>query len=206
MKKIFYIIIAIALLSSCTKWGYVDTGVHDEKQHANKTMYEYFQTDSYNWKIVKQLVDKAGLKELFNGEDPAHKKIMFLGLVDNTVKSWMLKNGYQSVSVIPAAECKKLLLSYVFDEVHLRDDVPQGDRGKMGTDGQGGVSLTSIGGNKVWLYAEYASYQISSIIIKSLVSVDLTTGNTGYIATSNIFVKNGLVHSLDDGFILGDFK
>lgn len=205
MKKIYYIII-IALLSSCTKWGYVDTGVHDPNQHVNKTMYEYFQTDSYNWKLVKQLVDKAGLKELFNGEDPAHKKIMFLGVVDNTIKAWMLKNGYKSVSVIPTAECKKLLLSYVFDDMHLRDDVPQGNRGKMGTDEQGGVSLTSIGGNKVWLYAEHTGYQISSIIIKSLVSVDLTTGNTAYIATSNILVKNGLVHSLDDGFILGDFK
>lgn len=207
MKKYIVILGMIALLSACTDWGYVDTGVHDVNLHANRTMYEYFQTDDYNWKLTREMIDRAELRDLFEGKDSKHPRIMFLGIVSNTIEAWMLKHQYRTVDDVPVEECRNLILSYVFDDIQHREAVPVGERGQTLSENKGGVVLASLNKNKVWLYAQKTTYNnIGSLKITSLISITLNTGNTGYIASSEIIVKNGLVHSLDDGFILGEFK
>lgn len=207
MKKYILILTTISLFFSCTDWGYKDTGVHDVNRHANKTMYEYFQTDDYNWKLTREMIDKAEIQDIFQGTNAKYKKIMFLGIVNNTIEAWMRKRQYKTLDDVSKEECKNLILSYVFTDIQNREKVPVGKRGQTLDKNQGGIMLTSINGNKVWLYARKDTYQnISSLKITSLISITMNTGNTGYIASSEIIVKNGLVHSLDDGFILGEFK
>lgn len=207
MKKYILILTTIGLFFSCTDWGYKDTGVHDVNRHANKTMYEYFQTDDYNWKLTREMIDKAEIQDIFQGTNAKYKKIMFLGIVNNTIEAWMRKRQYKTLDDVSKEECKNLILSYVFTDIQNREKVPVGKRGQTLDKNQGGIMLTSINGNKVWLYARKDTYQnISSLKITSLISITMNTGNTGYIASSEIIVKNGLVHSLDDGFILGEFK
>ena len=96
MKKVYYVFIVLnCILASCgTDYGFIDTGVSET--HENETMYEYFQTDLYNWTLVKRMIDKAGLKAMFNGEDPNYKEIMFLGPVDNSMRAWMWDNRYHA--------------------------------------------------------------------------------------------------------------
>ncbi len=59
MKRIYSIAIVLLgfIVTSCgTDYGFIDTGL--SKTHEEKTMYEYFQTDSYNWSLVKQIMGK----------------------------------------------------------------------------------------------------------------------------------------------------
>ena len=203
MKKVYYVFIVLnCILASCgTDYGFIDTGVSET--HENETMYEYFQTDLYNWTLVKRMIDKAGLKAMFNGEDPNYKEIMFLGPVDNSMRAWMWDNRYQTVEDMDAELCKKLILRYVFNSVYEREKVPV----KLSETGDGGVNLTGLAGNLVWFYSMKEPFLDNpNVMITSLELLMKDNGQKAYIASSGIKVKNGMVHSLDDSHKIGNIN
>ncbi|WP_455786054.1 hypothetical protein [Butyricimonas faecihominis] len=203
MKKVYYVFIVLnCILASCgTDYGFIDTGVSET--HENETMYEYFQTDLYNWTLVKRMIDKAGLKAMFNGEDPNYKEIMFLGPVDNSMRAWMWDNRYQTVEDMDAELCKKLILRYVFNTVYEREKVPV----KLSETGDGGVNLTGLAGNLVWFYSMKEPFLDNpNVMITSLELLMKDNGQKAYIASSGIKVKNGMVHSLDDSHKIGNIN
>ena len=201
MKRIYSISIVLLgfIVTSCgTDYGFIDTGL--SKTHEEKTMYEYFQTDSYNWSLVKQMVDRAGLKSMFNGEESDYKEIMFLGPVDNTIRRWMWDHEYREVEEIDAALCRKVILRYVFNKVYEREDVPE----KTSETGDGGVNLVAAANNPVWFYSVKTPFQDNpNVMITSLELVMKDNGQKAYIASSGIKVKNGMLHSLDDSHKIG---
>ena len=201
MKKVYYVFIVLnCILASCgTDYGFIDTGVSET--HENETMYEYFQTDLYNWTLVKRMIDKAGLKAMYNGEDPNYKEIMFLGPVDNSMRAWMWDNRYQTVEDMDAELCKKLILRYVFNTVYEREKVPV----KLSETGDGGVNLTGLAGNLVWFYSMKEPFLDNpNVMITSLELLMKDNGQKAYIASSGIKVKNGMVHSLDASQKIGN--
>ena len=203
MKKVYYVFIVLnCILASCgTDYGFIDTGVSET--HENETMYEYFQTDLYNWTLVKRMIDKAGLKAMFNGEDPNYKEIMFLGPVDNSMRAWMWDNRYQTVEDMDAELCKKLILRYVFNTVYEREKVSV----KLSETGDGGVNLTGLAGNLVWFYSMKEPFLDNpNVMITSLELLMKDNGQKAYIASSGIKVKNGMVHSLDDSHKIGNIN
>ena len=203
MKKVYYVFIVLnCILASCgTDYGFIDTGVSET--HENETMYEYFQTDLYNWTLVKRMIDKAGLKAMFNGEDPNYKEIMFLGPVDNSMRAWMWDNRYQTVEDMDAELCKKLILRCVFNTVYEREKVPV----KLSETGDGGVNLTGLAGNLVWFYSMKEPFLDNpNVMITSLELLMKDNGQKAYIASSGIKVKNGMVHSLDDSHKIGNIN
>ena len=56
----------LSLFSSCTKYDFVETG--KAKGYHDTTMWEYFQTDSYNWSYLVYMAKRAGLEDLFQGK------------------------------------------------------------------------------------------------------------------------------------------
>lgn len=199
MKNIYSLLLISLFISSCTKWGYIDTGLSEG--HADKTMYEYFKADPYNWTLVKEMVDKAELVDMFNGKSPQYDNIMFLGPVDNSVRKWMYDNKYRKVADVPKELCKELIMRYVVRKVYQREEVPVGE-----PEHSGGVDLTAEAGNTIWLYAEHTPYQNDATLMMiqlKLVMQDI--GAKAFIASSGIQVKNGVVHSLDDTHWIGNF-
>jgi len=194
MKNIL-IIILVVFFSSCTKTGYIDTGLSTSNE--NETMYKYFESDTYNWKLVKEMIDKAELKEMFNGKS----KIMFLGPVDNSVRKWMWDNKYETVSDVPVELCKKIILRYTFDKVYERELVP------VGTNTDGGVILTAKASNKVRLFSLKTPYNGNpNLLITTLRINMIDVGQQGFIASSGIKKLNGVIHSLDDTHKIGDIN
>ena len=203
MKKLCIVLLVGLLFSSCTKWEYIDTGI--SKDHKDITMYDYFQTDTYNWGILKEMVDKAGMADIFKGNDSSHSRIMFLGPVDNSLRKWMWDNGFQSVETIPADICKKIVGRYVFDKEYAREEVPVGEMGIGDDYANGGVWLQGLAGNRVWFYSEKEAYNgISDLLVTTLFAYMDDTKEKAFIASSGINVKNGVVHSLDDTHKIGD--
>lgn len=153
--------------------------------------------------LVKRMIDKAGLKAMFNGEDPNYKEIMFLGPVDNSMRAWMWDNRYQTVEDMDAELCKKLILRYVFNTVYEREKVPV----KLSETGDGGVNLTGLAGNLVWFYSMKEPFLDNpNVMITSLELLMKDNGQKAYIASSGIKVKNGMVHSLDDSHKIGNIN
>lgn len=149
------------------------------------------------------MLDKAGLKAMFNGEDPNYKEIMFLGPVDNSMRAWMWDNRYQTVEDMDAELCKKLILRYVFNTVYEREKVPV----KLSETGDGGVNLTGLAGNLVWFYSMKEPFLDNpNVMITSLELLMKDNGQKAYIASSGIKVKNGMVHSLDDSHKIGNIN
>ena len=53
-------LLVLSLFSSCTKYDFVETG--KATSYHDTTMWEYFQTDSYNWSYLVYMTKRAGSK------------------------------------------------------------------------------------------------------------------------------------------------
>lgn len=212
-------------LSACTNWNYIDTGVHDPNEHTSKSMMQYLTEHPNNFYLTTAIIQRAGLTELFEGKDPEHPKVMFIAPTKYAIMAGMIRKGYAKtplkdkegkidsfdfltdVQNIPPDVCKSIILSYTFDKVYLRDEFPQGKRGEGNNLMQDGEVLTSINGNKVWFYRQATAYGIySNIEVNTIIGIEMDTKSDLYLASTDITVKNGVVHANVDGFMIKDLK
>lgn len=76
--------------TGCTKYDFVETG--KAQSHLDKTMWEYFQTDDYNWSGLVLLIKRAGLEDLFQGKDTQYgPKFTFLGITNHSLRRYLYK-------------------------------------------------------------------------------------------------------------------
>ena len=74
-------LLVLSLFSSCTKYDFVETG--KATSYHDTTMWEYFQTDSYNWSYLVYMTKRAGLEDLFQGTNTQYgPNITFLGITN----------------------------------------------------------------------------------------------------------------------------
>ena len=77
MMKIFYVFLVLwVVFTGCDNDFYHDSGLADGKHDC--TMWEYLQTDHYNWDSVIVMIEHAGLKDVFDGTNPEFQQITFL--------------------------------------------------------------------------------------------------------------------------------
>lgn len=80
MRKILFILVVAGVFMACgTKYDYIDTGVCGEEFRGN--MYEYLQSNHYDWDSIVKIIDRAGLREMFEKED-----FTFLGPSNITIR------------------------------------------------------------------------------------------------------------------------
>lgn len=196
MRVFLFLILAISAMISCnTDYNYIDSGtcngVHD------CTMWEYLQGDPYNWDSTCVMIEHAGLVDLFKGEEE-HKELMFFGPTSHSIRYFLYEYGYERISDLPSDWCKETILRHVVDTVLLRDEVPTGENyATLEGRRSGGIELTALGGNKIWLYTEHSSYEgvaNAGPVILHLMSLDNQSNIP--IASTNIQTTTGVVHSL----------
>ena len=73
-------------------------------------------------------MEQAGpeVVRLFEGKDPEHSEITFLGPTNHSIRRYMLDNEIERISDMDPEECKYLILQCVLDGKIYRDDVPRG--------------------------------------------------------------------------------
>lgn len=215
------------LLAACTNWNYIDTGVHDPNQYVNSSMYEYLKQNSDQFYLTTAIIDRAGLKDLFEGKDPNHKSVMFIAPTKYAIMAGMMRMEYtktplkdeqgkvvsfdflKDIENIPVDVCKSIILSYTFDKVYLRDQFPIGKRGdgkeqKLMQDGE---VMTSLNGNKIWFYCQQTPYgNFADIHLNTIVGIEMGTMTDLYLVSTDHVVKNGVVHGNVDGFVIKDLK
>ena len=203
MKNFLIGIIAVLGIASCTtNYDIKDSGVANGKH--DMTMYEYFQTDSYNWDSLLVLIDRAGLQDLFEGKREGFEDITFWGPTGHSIRRWMLENDIKDLRTVDPAECERLVLAHVVKGRTMRDDIPRGTVNTEGT--SGGMTMTgSDNDNQMWVYTEQLPYNgvigVGAVVIK-IRSLRTTTDID--TASSNIETNTGVVHSLHPNYTLGE--
>lgn len=218
MRKWLFYIAAVVVLASCgTKYNYTDTGVCE--QHFPGNMYEYLQSNHYDWDSIVKIIDRAGLKEMFENED-----FTFLGPTNITIRKWFywdrtngvggtdkgyVLHGYKSIRQLPVALCRKIVYCHVIDKMVLREDVPVATYDEAKVRNGGGERFATRWGNRLWLWTDVEPYmnidEMGPTILSmaSLDKQDEKITDIG-IASVDILPTNGVVHSLPYSYNLGD--
>ena len=218
--------------TGCTKYDFVETG--KAQSHLDKTMWEYFQTDDYNWSGLVLLIKRAGLEDLFQGKDAQYgSKFTFLGITNHSLRRYLYKtygkkaDGSESVEgAIEPSElsdeetmkliermdvetARKLILDCVIPrEALLLEDFPTGRKSTNAESviGTGGKLYTMASGKKLWLYTFRDAYaNVPEAGANRLHIVYPETKVTRDIASHNIQTRTGVVHSLQYDFTPGEF-
>ena len=106
------------------------SGVCEEEFRGN--MYEYLQSNHYDWDSIVKIIDRAGLREMFEKEE-----FTFLGPTNITIRKWFfwdkiggvgetdkeyVIHGYKSIQRVPVEICRKIVLSHVIEGIVARDE------------------------------------------------------------------------------------
>lgn len=226
MKYVVFIGILFLLTSCNTKYNIIDTGLVNGKFDGN--MYEYLQSNSYDWDSTRLMIEKADLVDLFEGKRTGYEQITFFGPTNHSIRRYMLDNGITSIAEMDRDFCYEMIMKCIVKGKHMRDDIPSGkpavngasddnwnssdeDEGESGGvndkyQGTGGVVFTGEMNNRFWIYSFQESYNhVAGVGAIVLYIVSLETGGTKIdVASTNIEPTNGVVHSLHYNFTLGD--
>ncbi len=202
MKRIYLgILLSMLMFSACTKNGFIKTGLSDGRFDGN--MMEYFKAHSYDWDSTVLLIEKAELVDLFEGKED--KEITFFGPTNHSIRKWMLATGVEAISELEADFCRETLLRYVIVGKFMRNDIPEGRQATSGVYGDGGITLTTKKGNKIWAFTFVDSYNgVEGMGATRLYITSVDKEKKIDIASTNIESDNGVVHSLHYNHQFGD--
>ena len=202
MKNIGLLLILFSLFSCETKYNYIDTGLANGR--FDGTMYDYLHSSSYDWDSTLLLVERAGLRDLFQGKQTGYEKMTFFGPTNLSILRWMIEQEYDAIQDIPVEVCRDMLLKHVVAGVHKRDDSPRGEQILGQTQGEGGEVFTNAFGTKFWIYSFRNTYHdipdVGPVYLK-IISFDSRAMID--VASTDIETDNGFVHSLDYSYTLG---
>ena len=92
MKQFILLGILLSAFVSCTKYNQIDTGLAKAKFNGN--MYEYFQSNSYDWDSLLVLIEYTGVKEYFTGEKEGYENITFFGPTNHSIRRKMFEKSH----------------------------------------------------------------------------------------------------------------
>lgn len=207
-------------LCSCTKYQYIDTGKANGVHEC--TMWEYFHTDSYNWDSTILMIERAGLRPLFDGTGQ-YKQITFFGLTNLSIERHIQnhnkrlqptdKTYWHGVNDIPVSECKDILEKLVVPVRFMLDDVPEGQRVQGVEDGvavwlerDGMVCQCVRGSLFVWTVKEaFGGVEDAGAAVLYMASRNMNGTAAERVASTNIQTDNGVVHALNYDFRFVNF-
>ncbi len=76
MRSIVFSVVVLFLFSCNTKYNIIDTGLANGKFAGN--MYEYLQSNHYDWDSTVLMIKKADLVDLFEVKRAGYETITFL--------------------------------------------------------------------------------------------------------------------------------
>ena len=193
----------VFVAGGCTKDQFIKSGL--SKGRFDGSLLEHMEAPghSYDWDSTALMVRHAGEKmvRLFEGQDPDHPEITFLGPTNHSIRRYMLENNIERVADMDPLWCEEVLLRHVLDRKLYRDDIPRGK--KAGGIIEGGMECLSLGGKGIYLFTMRGSYgtvqeagavRIYCVVKGTNVDID--------IASSNIEPNHCVVHSLGYNFTL----
>lgn len=214
--RIVLICAVVATFGSCTKYNYIDGGLSDGNHDC--TMWEYFHTDSRNWDSTILMIERAGLRSLFDGTGE-YQQITFFGLTGLSIERHIRNHNiglkptdsqyWRGVNDIPPAQCRDIIQKLVVPGRFMLKDVPRGTR-LQATEGgvtvwkeTGGMECQTLGGGKLFVWTQRDSYneiEDTGAFTLWIASRNQTGTSNERIASTDIRTTTGVVHSLNYDF------
>lgn len=202
--RIILIALSLLCLFSCeTKYNYIDTGLAQEKFDGNT--WEYLHSNHYDWDSVIVMIERAGMVDLFEGQQAGYEEFTFLGPTNFSILRYMMRNNLESISQIPVEDCQDFIKRHVIAGVHERDSIARGEKLLGMVQGNGGEVMTTLAGSQLWVYTIQGSYEdIPDVGAVEIHVTSLETQTETMVASSNIKTNTGVVHSLSYNYTLGE--
>ena len=197
MRSIFIIMVSILFVACDPVDNYIDTGIVQTKHDC--TIWKYLHTNSYDWDSVVVMIEHADMVELFDSEE----NITFWGPTNHSIRRYLLDNEYTRVSDLSPLFCKTILEKHIVKGKYMKSDVDfrvPDISGKI----VGGTDLTTVGGNILRAYREKEEYAgVAYAGPEVLYMYSLTARKPVPLASADIECNNGVVHSLNYNYRLG---
>ena len=199
------------MLSACTQQNVINTGVSSPYHDCN--IMDYLRSDKYNWELTVQMIEHAGLTDLFEGRVDTLPEITFWGIPSYSIQRFIfdsqenedIETVYTKVTEIPQSLCREFLLKHVTKGKILKADIAyKNKKYEINEEGQdGGTWITCLAGNRFIAYREGSDY--GGVPDAGSVSLKCWSFKWGKIpmASPDIQPTNGVVHALNYSYRLG---
>ena len=214
--KTLHVILAVGLAAWCMscdpKQDVIYTGVSDP--HFDGTMMDYLRSDERNWDLTVEMIERADLVDLFEGQVDTLPEITFFAPPAYSIQRFIWesqeepKDGetYESVADIPVEKCRSYILRCVAKGKYLKEDI--GFRNEsyrlMDPEQDGGTLFEMLDGNLVRACEEKSDWKgVPDIGPVTLQLWSVTQQIEVPVASPDIQPTNGVVHALSYGFDSG---
>ena len=195
MKHMKKILIGLSMCIVCfactTKQEVIDGGV--ASPYYDGTIMEYLRSNSEQWGYTVQMIERAGLTDLF-------RYVMYCKY------DGVSEEMYDSIDEMPVDLCRELILKHVVVGKYLKEDIGfrNMDYAIYAEEQDGGTTFTCIGENQVIAYLERDTYKgIPEAGAIEMFLYSVTVGKMIPLATPNIQPKNGVVDAWNYGYECG---
>ena len=196
----------ILLAFGCdTKQDWYDGGV--SSPYHDCSMLEYMRSDEYNYKLTVEMIERAGLTDLFEGRVDTLPEITFLAPMSNTVLVYLLDNDMKQVSEMEPKACREILLKHVLKGKLLKSDFAYRDPGYQITNPNqtGGTRVTTLGGNRLIVYRDKSVWGgVPDVGPETMYVFSITADVQVPLSSPDIQPLNGVVHALNYNYALGN--
>ena len=208
MKALQYIWMCICILpflAGCdTKQDWIDTGI--ASPYHDCSIMEYLRRDKYNWVLTVEMIERADLTDLFEGNDPDYKEITFFAPPSYSVLRYLWDDNKEAVNELTPEFCREMILNHVVKGKILKSDIAYRNPDYSITDSNqdGGTDLMCLGGNRLKIYVDKSPYAgVPDAGPETLYLYSFSVRNHVPLATPDIQPLNGVVHALNYNYILG---
>lgn len=213
MKNIFISLgIGIMCLACTTKQEIIDGGICSP--YFDGSVMEYLRSNTEQWGYTVQMIERAGLTDLFEGGVDSVRQMTFFAPPSFAVYRYLMDCKYDGTSDqrferiedMPVELCRELILKHVVIGKYLKADIGfrNMEYGIYAPEQNGGTAFTCIGGNRVIAYLERNSYKgVPEAGAVEMFLYSYTVGKMIPMATPDIQPRNGVVHALNYGYDFG---
>lgn len=208
MKTLYMLIsgLFLALLNACEPVQKVIGEDTLASPYVDCSMMQYLRNNPYNWDWTVEMIERAGLTDMFEGTVDTLPEITFLGFTKFSVMRYVYDQGMDSVAQLGVEECRNLVLRHVVKGKHLKESIKYQDTSLEISDAKqkGGTDFVTLGGGKLKFFLvadDYANVPGAGAVHMGVYSI--SAGSKVPTASINIQPLNGVVHSLNNDYELG---
>ncbi len=211
MKSIYKILMSfmfVGVLASCdTKQDVWDSGT--SSPYHDGSIMEYLRGDKYNWELTVELIEHAGLTDLFEGEVDTLPEITFWGFPSYSVLRYLYDCNLENVSEINKDKAREIVLMHVTKGKVLQKDVDLRDENYYIYDEEQtrGTELYTVTGIRLKAYIEIDDYMfVPDGGASHLYLYSFTAKSMIPLSSPDIQPLNGVVHALNYNYVLGGIQ
>lgn len=206
MRTIIGICVCVLMtLTGCdTKQNWIDTGV--SSPYHNCSIMEYLRGDAYNWELTVEMIERADLTDLFEGQVDTLPEITFFGIPSYSILRYLWDNEMESVNELTPEFCRETVLNHVVKGKYLKADIAYRNPNYLITDSQqdGGTELITLGGRQLKAYVDKSEYGgVPDAGAETMYLYSFSAYTQVPLASPDIQPLNGVVHALNYNFVLG---